>query len=203
MAIEATRSGMTLTTLLTAAACSEPSFDHSASMSDAQAAKPSVSAMTGVSLAAFIEDEAGLRRATPDDRLTEGDRVRLQLRAPLGGHLMIFGIDAASKTYQTYPDDERRTSTLLSRDEHQPFVDGRGTFGWLAVIVEFDESPGFERLIALRCPNPFEFDDASRMLISSTTDRPGDAPLPRLFEDCDQHDVLLRKAASAPKGNDG
>jgi len=156
-----------------------------------------------VTLAAFIDDQAGLRRATPDDRLTEGDRVRLQLRAPLGGQLMILGIDAAGETYQTYPEDERGASTLLSRDEHQPFADGRGTFGWLDVIVEFDESPGFERLIALRCPNPFDFEDASRTLINSTTDRPGDAPLPQLFEDCDQHDVLLRKAASAPKENDG
>ena len=91
------------------------------------------------------------RRADDGDALASGDRVGFRLFSVEAGDIMVVGVDPDDEVYPVYPHGE---------DESSARMDERPVGEDLSVAIVPDEEPGRERMVAIYCPEPFDFQTA-------------------------------------------
>ncbi|MEZ4241375.1 MAG: DUF4384 domain-containing protein [Myxococcota bacterium] len=105
----------------------------------------------GVQLRVYVDEGDTSRRLRAGDPIRAGDRLGFTVQHRLPGYLMVVGVDARDEAYLCYPqggDGHAATAPAAP----QP-VD-------LPQAVRVDGTPGPERLVAVWCAQPFDFDDA-------------------------------------------
>lgn len=126
---------------------------------------------------------------TSSERLYEAaevhpeDKLGFRVLSEGAGHLLVLGLDATGAVYPCHP------STGTSEE-----IAASTTARPLSSAITLDATPGEERLVALRCPEPVSLFDVGPALAAV---KPG-APLPTLKAGCAQDTLTLRKVAPTP-----
>ncbi|MCB9687857.1 MAG: hypothetical protein H6738_18960 [Alphaproteobacteria bacterium] len=97
----------------------------------------------GIGLEVWVERDGRSVPLVGGESVVPGERLGFRIIDPRGGHLLVAGRDATGAWYPCWPPDGR------SR-ELGPSVDPRQ----LDAAVAFDDVPGDEELVALRCVRP-------------------------------------------------
>jgi hypothetical protein len=137
----------------------------------------------GLELEVIVDDGEAQHQAAFGDTVAPGDRLGFRVRSKDPGYLIVVGIDDAGSTYSCYPQTDDKAREIVGQADPVE----------LPTAVRLDEKPGVERLIAVRCPNPFAAEDLKVALARTWGQAEEDAPLPRVLRECEQHEVLLRK----------
>lgn len=102
----------------------------------------------GLHLEVFLDAGTHSRRLANGDVVAPGDRVGFRVRHE-AGHLMILGVDAAHEPYLCYPQREGGLAASVGqRSEPQA----------LPEAIRMDQTRGAERIVAVFCDQPFEFE---------------------------------------------
>lgn len=123
------------------------------------------------------------------DVVHSGDRVGFRVQSRRPGHLLIVGADDHGNTYLCSPQDTRGHSVAMFPSD-EPIT--------LKDAVRFDDVLGQERIVALFCEEPFDFDSIAGELSELTLEYSG-APLPPVRSGCIQREVSLRKREAAER----
>lgn len=122
----------------------------------------------------------GTEQLHDGDAVFPGDHLGFRVSSRKTGFLMVVGVDQTGSTYPCYPQSERLLAMPLGSSRTP--VD-------LNTAIQLDNAVGQERIIALRCPEAFSFDDVRAALVGA----PQEGPLPPLRPGCAQTDLRLPK----------
>lgn len=121
-------------------------------------------------------------RLRSGDPVRAGDRLAFQVRAPYGGHLLVFGLDSAGDRYPVWPaGPDGRSEPIGASASPVP----------LDVGLELDDAPGAERIVATLCDQPFSGAELYPDLGPT-------APLPTPRAGCQTAELVLPRLATAP-----
>jgi hypothetical protein len=132
----------------------------------------------------YVERDGTPQRLYWNDEVSPGDRLGFQLGSEQAGYAMVIGIDARRQVYQCYPGAGSGASAYRPASGRAQSLDR---------AIALDDSPGHEHLVAVLCPQPFEFSELRRRLERWSSD--GTGPPPLLRSGCMQRDLRLRKRA--------
>jgi hypothetical protein len=124
--------------------------------------------------------DAAPRRVVSGEQIAPGDEIGFEVRAARPGHLLVVGVDALGSVYIGYPQD--------GGGESAPHA-ASGLPEALPEALAFDDVPGRELLVAIRCDAPFSL-DALRPALIEGAER---GALPMIKAGCDQQEVWLEK----------
>jgi hypothetical protein len=122
----------------------------------------------------------------PDERLLDGasalpgDRLGFRLQSAEAGQLLVVGVDDRGQIYPCHPQGAAPASVR---------VEAQAEAVELPAAVQLDPTPGVERIVALRCAEPFDLEE----LRSALMGLPGEGPVPALRAGCAQDIVRLHK----------
>lgn len=108
---------------------------------------------SGMQLRVYLDEGESSRRLHDGDPIAGGDRLGFSVQHRSAGYLMIVGIDARDEAYLCYP---QRGGGAAER------VEAAGAPRDLPEAIRMDDAPGAERLVALLCDAPFDFERAVR-----------------------------------------
>lgn len=133
---------------------------------------------SGLELEVFV-DGTPPRKLLPGDEVVPGDRLGFRAKAAKDGHLVVLGVDETGSVYPCHP--SRPAPPTAHAASSEP-VD-------LKAAVVLDAVLGTERMVALHCPDAFEWSAAAKALETwaSLDD------LPTLRQGCAQDVVSLEK----------
>ncbi|MFZ4580260.1 MAG: hypothetical protein ACOYOB_17900, partial [Myxococcota bacterium] len=138
----------------------------------------------------FVHDGAGARPVGDGATVRPGDRIGFRLHVARPSHVWIVGLDAAGEVYRCYPQAPGVGPVL---------VPGAAAPIDVPEFVEFDATPGAERIVALSCPQPVAFEVLAASLRAAGVSRPNARALPPLLAGCSQRETRLRKAAAGAR----
>jgi hypothetical protein len=122
----------------------------------------------------------------PDERLLDGasarpgDRIGFRVQSAEAGHLLVVGVDDRGQVYPCHPQGPAPAAARL--EPQAGAVD-------LPAAVQLDPTLGVERIVALRCAEPFDLEELRPALIGL----PPEGPVPALRAGCEQDIVRLHK----------
>ena len=124
------------------------------------------------------------RLAVDREVVHPGDRLGFEAHPKRDGHLLVLGIDANGETYPCFPQNSQESRSVDAWPEARP----------LDSAVELDTKKGQERIVALLCSEPLDFEDAGRALKAANESTTVESPLPDLGLDCIQRELRLYKS---------
>lgn len=136
----------------------------------------------GIELEVYVARPDGSHRLASGDPVAPGDRLGFRLGVTQPGYVLVAGVDEAGSAYLCHPQD---TAMAVMRD-------AVATPQVVDDAIRVDDTPGRERLVALRCPAGFSFDDVHDRLVAAAR-AAGDGELETLIPECGQHEVWLQK----------
>lgn len=128
---------------------------------------------SGLGLRVYRDEGGNSRRLRDGDLIAPGDRLGFSVQNREPGHLMIIGVDSGDESYLCYPQRGGGRS--------EP-VDASSAPRDLDEAIRMDDIPGEERIVAVLCAEPFDFEDLSEAV------REGEPP-----QGCVFSDVTVRK----------
>jgi len=134
----------------------------------------------------FVHDGADVRRVDTGDAVAAGERVGFRLAMKEAGHVMIVGVDGQGHVYVCHPQGGRGQSKRWAGAAEPVAIDE---------AMRFDAVPGYERLLAIRCDEPFGVGAFDKRLGELGRTLDADASLPTLIPGCAQRETVLRKSA--------
>lgn len=132
----------------------------------------------------LFANASGETRAVVDRGVVHpGERIGFQLKVQLDSHVMIVGVDERDSAYLCYPQN--------NGGDAQAFK-GSASAVTLDEAMRLDDVLGQERIVAIMCPEPFQFEAIREPLVAAAR-QAGAGAMPRVMPDCLQQEVRLAK----------
>lgn len=129
-------------------------------------------------------DEGPRSRPVRDRQETlDDDRLGFRMQTREDGHVMILGVDDAGEPWQGYPQDGGGSVSTMAN----------GTIEDIGAAVQLDGKAGQERIVALWCPDSYEFDEVADRMVELSRITEFDRKLDEIREGCEQSEVRVKK----------
>jgi anti-sigma factor RsiW len=115
----------------------------------------------GLALTVYREHAGSVERARLGEEMDPGDRLRFGIEVPIGGHVMIVGIEADGASYVCFPSNGASRSAPVNA----------GRTDALPGAIELDESTGREELHLIHCPRPFTLEEVTPVDVGRLAER--------------------------------
>ncbi|MCB9675496.1 MAG: hypothetical protein H6737_10295 [Alphaproteobacteria bacterium] len=103
----------------------------------------------GLSLQVYRDEGETSARLKDGDPIAPGDRLGFRVRNRDAGYLMVLGIDSADAPYLCYPQHGGGSAEEVGESPRpRP----------LPEAIRMDDTPGTERIVAVLCEGPFDFE---------------------------------------------
>lgn len=111
-----------------------------------------------------------------------GDRLGFRVRTGEAGQVLVVGIDASGGVYPCWPADG--VSEAVDRSDRARD---------LPAAVRLDDTPGAERLVAIRCPEVFSLDRIAGALVDRASSVGPDARMAEIHPGCAQDELRVER----------
>jgi hypothetical protein len=137
---------------------------------------------SSVAMTVFAKSDDGkVRQLGNGDVVHPGDRLGFEVKSTEDGYLLLAGVDSAGQVYPVYPQTDGRAEK----------VEGTAEKRALEAAIRLDDVGTSERLVAMRCPEGFAFDEAIDALKRQREGDEADEEDP--FAECVYSEVTLKK----------
>ncbi len=132
----------------------------------------------------YVQKPDGAQLVSPQDEVHPGDKIGFRVLAEESQHIMIVGRDERGSGYLCYPQSGRSAQ-----------IQTPGQWETLGQAMELDNVLGSEHIVALMCPEAFEFSQIQPPLEGASVRSDLQGRLDTLREGCTQREITLRKTA--------
>lgn len=143
---------------------------------------PFVAKGPGLALEVYADRGATAEQLGWNSAVHPGERLGFRVRTGVAGRVLVVGVDAAGAVYPCWPADGV-AATLEPRDRPDD----------LPAAVRLDDTPGAERLVAIRCAQPFSVDGIAGTLVDRASSVGPDARLAEIVPGCAQDEVRVER----------